>query len=683
MILANAWVVTMDDARGEFEHGFVRIEDGLVAEVGAGEPPGPAEDLGGARRHPRPRQHPPPPLPDADARPRAGRRPLHLAAHALPGLGADRRGDALRGRAHRSRRARALGLHDRLRPPLRLPARRSRPHRGRDPAARELGVRHRRLARLDGPRRLRRRPAAGQPGRGDRRGARRHRAPRRARRRRSRPDRRRAVLAVLGHDAADGGVGGARAPSRPRACTPTSPRRSRRRPTAARLYGCSPVEYLERVGWLAPRRLVRPLRPPLAGGDRAASPRTASASRTARPRTCGSAPGVAPRARAARRRRRGRARRRRLGVERARRPLLRGQAGAPRRPRSRRRRRAERARGAAARDARGGADVLGTRATSARSSRASGPTSRSGAPTGSSSAAPPTWSAGSSSRRPTGSTGCSSAAATSSADGELVPTPSRSPRAPPRGGEALAAERRRRRRLHGVESAMTVSTHVLDTERRPARRRGPRSSSGAARSSPAPARPTPSGRIRELAEAAPGDLPARLPPALALLPPGRARGRPRRGPPPHPAARLLVRVRDLPRQLSVEELAELFEGRTRFVERLAELDDPLGPRAGACRAPAGRREEGGPRRAPGDRRDDALGPLRRGAGRRRGARARPSSTAPTRSASASASSSSSTGGPRARSSPILRERLERSREQELATALDELVSIAEDRWRRS
>ena len=33
--------------------------------------------------------------------------------------------------------------------------------------------------------------------------------------------------------------------------------------------------------------------------------------------------------------------------------------------------------------------------------------------------------------------------------------------------------------------------------------------------------------------------------------------------------------------------------------------------------------------------------------------------------------------------PILRERLERTREQELTTALDELVAIAEDRWRRS
>ncbi len=35
-------------------------------------------------------------------------------------------------------------------------------------------------------------------------------------------------------------------------------------------------------------------------------------------------------------------------------------------------------------------------------------------------------------------------------------------------------------------------------------------------------------------------------------------------------------MRDLPRQLSADELAELFEGRTRFVERLAEIEDPLG-----------------------------------------------------------------------------------------------------------
>jgi 2-oxo-4-hydroxy-4-carboxy--5-ureidoimidazoline (OHCU) decarboxylase len=35
-------------------------------------------------------------------------------------------------------------------------------------------------------------------------------------------------------------------------------------------------------------------------------------------------------------------------------------------------------------------------------------------------------------------------------------------------------------------------------------------------------------------------------------------------------------MRELPGQLSLEELSELFEGRTTLVERLAELPDPLG-----------------------------------------------------------------------------------------------------------
>ena len=48
MILANARVVTMDDAGTELEGGWVRIDSGLVAELGTGEPPGPAEDLHGA-----------------------------------------------------------------------------------------------------------------------------------------------------------------------------------------------------------------------------------------------------------------------------------------------------------------------------------------------------------------------------------------------------------------------------------------------------------------------------------------------------------------------------------------------------------------------------------------------------------------------------------------------------------
>ena len=35
-------------------------------------------------------------------------------------------------------------------------------------------------------------------------------------------------------------------------------------------------------------------------------------------------------------------------------------------------------------------------------------------------------------------------------------------------------------------------------------------------------------------------------------------------------------MHDVPRKLTAEELAELFEGRTRLVEKLAERDDPLG-----------------------------------------------------------------------------------------------------------
>jgi cytosine/adenosine deaminase-related metal-dependent hydrolase len=48
MILSDAWVVTMDDAGTEHRRGWLRVEDGLVAEVGAGQPPERGESLGGA-----------------------------------------------------------------------------------------------------------------------------------------------------------------------------------------------------------------------------------------------------------------------------------------------------------------------------------------------------------------------------------------------------------------------------------------------------------------------------------------------------------------------------------------------------------------------------------------------------------------------------------------------------------
>jgi cytosine/adenosine deaminase-related metal-dependent hydrolase len=48
VIYGNAWIVTMDDAGTEHERGFLQVENGLVVAVGAGDAPAGAEDLGGA-----------------------------------------------------------------------------------------------------------------------------------------------------------------------------------------------------------------------------------------------------------------------------------------------------------------------------------------------------------------------------------------------------------------------------------------------------------------------------------------------------------------------------------------------------------------------------------------------------------------------------------------------------------
>ena len=47
-VLANAHVVTMDDAGTEIAGGWIRFDEGFVAEIGAGEPPEPGDDLHGA-----------------------------------------------------------------------------------------------------------------------------------------------------------------------------------------------------------------------------------------------------------------------------------------------------------------------------------------------------------------------------------------------------------------------------------------------------------------------------------------------------------------------------------------------------------------------------------------------------------------------------------------------------------
>jgi 2-oxo-4-hydroxy-4-carboxy--5-ureidoimidazoline (OHCU) decarboxylase len=144
-------------------------------------------------------------------------------------------------------------------------------------------------------------------------------------------------------------------------------------------------------------------------------------------------------------------------------------------------------------------------------------------------------------------------------------------------------------------------------------------------------------------------------------------------------------VRELPRQLSVDELAELFEGRTAFVERLARLEDPLGqaraamqdltpeerldvlnahPAIGAKKLSARSAAEQG---VDADREVLAeLERLNREYEKRHGFRFVVFVNR----------------RPKADILEVLRSRIDNPTAQELDTALGELVAIAQDRWRR-
>jgi 2-oxo-4-hydroxy-4-carboxy--5-ureidoimidazoline (OHCU) decarboxylase len=145
-------------------------------------------------------------------------------------------------------------------------------------------------------------------------------------------------------------------------------------------------------------------------------------------------------------------------------------------------------------------------------------------------------------------------------------------------------------------------------------------------------------------------------------------------------------VRELPRQLSADALAELFEGRTRFVERLAGEEDPLvkartlvhelpyeekveilaahpaiGQRGGlSARSAAEQGSDDDPEVLEEFARLNQAYEERHGfrfvvfVNRR----------------------------PKAQILDVLRVRITNATDQELETALSELVAIAEDRWRR-
>ena len=144
-------------------------------------------------------------------------------------------------------------------------------------------------------------------------------------------------------------------------------------------------------------------------------------------------------------------------------------------------------------------------------------------------------------------------------------------------------------------------------------------------------------------------------------------------------------MRELPRQLTVDELAELFEGRTRFVERLAAVEDPL------------RRAREVARELTDEERKEVLDAHPAIGARRLSARSAAEQGGEEdpevlrELAELNAAYEARFGfrfvvfvNRRRKSEivPILRERLGRTREEELTTALDELVAIAEDRWRR-
>jgi 2-oxo-4-hydroxy-4-carboxy--5-ureidoimidazoline (OHCU) decarboxylase len=146
-------------------------------------------------------------------------------------------------------------------------------------------------------------------------------------------------------------------------------------------------------------------------------------------------------------------------------------------------------------------------------------------------------------------------------------------------------------------------------------------------------------------------------------------------------------VHDVPRKLTGDELAELFEGRTRLVERLAEHEDPLGSAREVIR---GLTEEEKLEALNAHPAIGTRGPLSTRSAAEQGVDADPSIL--TELAYQNQIYEEKFGfrfvvfvnrRPKAEILDVLRQRIQRTREEELDTALEELIAIAEDRWRSS
>jgi 2-oxo-4-hydroxy-4-carboxy--5-ureidoimidazoline (OHCU) decarboxylase len=145
-------------------------------------------------------------------------------------------------------------------------------------------------------------------------------------------------------------------------------------------------------------------------------------------------------------------------------------------------------------------------------------------------------------------------------------------------------------------------------------------------------------------------------------------------------------VHDVPRQLTADELAGLFEGRTRLVEELARRDDPLGDARDviAQLSEADKLEALNAHPAIGAKQLSARSAAEQGDD------ADPAVS--TELAYLNQVYEEKFGfrfvvfvnrRPKNEILEVLRQRLEHTRDEELDTAVEELVAIAEDRWRRS
>ena len=142
-------------------------------------------------------------------------------------------------------------------------------------------------------------------------------------------------------------------------------------------------------------------------------------------------------------------------------------------------------------------------------------------------------------------------------------------------------------------------------------------------------------------------------------------------------------MRDLPRQLTVDELAELFEGRTRLVELLAGREDPLS----SAEKVLGELTEQEQRQALNTHPAIGARTLSKRSATEQGSGGHPAVLTELTYLNQVYEEKFGfrfvvfvDGRPKSEILEILQHRLERTREEELETGLRELVAIARDRW---